>query len=276
MGAVGAIVLAVIRHPQLGRPGRMSFIVGVAGAGIAVLIGSIAFKSLPFRVAIGAMYVALAYLLVRAAQLPDLRGLIVQAFQSTMRITAMVAFILIGSTCFAVVFQGVNGGVWIEHLLAELPGGAWGFLAFINVFVFFLAFFLDYFEIAFIIVPMLAPVAQKLLEPVVGADAALIWFGVLLCVNMQTSFMHPPFGFALFYLRSVAPKEIRSADIYWGALPFVAMQVLLVAVVIAFPSLVTWPLSKPYTIDPSKVQIELRAPAADDEEESAPVVIAPR
>ena len=278
MGAVGAIVLAVIRHPRLGRPGQLAFGIGAACAVIAVAIGLVAFKSLPFRLVVGVMYVAIAYLLLRAAMLPDLRQLIIQAFQNTMRITAMVAFILIGSTCFAIVFQGVNCGVWIEHLLAGLPGGVWGFLAFINLFVFFLAFFLDFFEIAFIIVPMLAPVAQKLLAPVVGEDAALIWFGVMLCVNMQTSFMHPPFGFALFYLRSVAPKEIKSSDIYWGALPWVGLQVVMVALVIAFPILVTGLLSKPFTTDPSKVQIDLRSPGAsdDDEEQSAPVLIVPR
>src|SRR3712207_4968680 len=117
-----------------------------------------------------------------------------QAMANTMRITAMVIFILIGATVFSLVFQGVDGGLWIEHLLSKLPGGQVGFLIFVNLFVFFLAFFLDFFEIAFIVVPLLAPVAAKL-----GID--LIWFGVLLCVNMQTSFMHPPFGFALFYLR---------------------------------------------------------------------------
>ncbi|MFO0232514.1 MAG: TRAP transporter large permease subunit, partial [Burkholderiales bacterium] len=164
-------------------------------------------------------------------------------------------FILIGSTCFSIVFQGVDGNLWVEHLLSGLPGGAWGFLAFINVFVFFLAFFLDFFEIAFIIVPMLAPVAQKLLTPLVGADAALIWFGVILCVNMQTSFMHPPFGFALFYLRSVAPKEIKTSDIYMGAIPFVLLQVVMVALVISWPGLVTWALDKPLDVDLSTIEI---------------------
>ena len=126
-----------------------------------------------------------------------------------MRLTAMVIFILIGSTCFSVVFQGVDGGRWLEHLLTDLPGGIWGFLLFVNLFVFFIAFFLDFFEIVFIIVPLLAPIAKVVLAPVVGEDAALIWFGVMLCVNLQTSFMHPPFGFALFYLRGVAPKEVE-------------------------------------------------------------------
>ncbi|HTP97072.1 MAG TPA: TRAP transporter large permease subunit, partial [Burkholderiales bacterium] len=139
---------------------------------------------------------------------------------------------LIGSTVFSLVFRGVDGDLWVEHLLTSLPGGALGFLITVNVMVFLLAFFLDYFEIAFIMVPLLAPVAQKL-----GID--LIWFGVLLGVNMQTSFLHPPFGFALFYLRSVASKEIKTGDIYWGAIPFVCIQIIMVAVVIAFPGIVT-------------------------------------
>ena len=148
--------------------------------------------------------------------------------------------------------------------MSNLPGGVWGFLVVVNLFVFFLAFFLDFFEIAFIIVPMLAPVAQKILEPVVGHDAALIWFGVMLCVNVQTSFMHPPFGFALFYLRSVAPKEVKSSDIYWGSVPWVLLQLIMVVIVIAFPQSVTYFLDAPSTVDPSKVKIEIQAPPTDD------------
>jgi tripartite ATP-independent transporter DctM subunit len=164
-------------------------------------------------------------------------GLMKQAVESTASMTSFVIFILIGSTVFSLVFRGVDGDLWVEHLLSDLPGGALGFLIVVNVMIFFLAFFLDYFEIAFIMVPLLAPVAQKL-----GID--LVWFGVLLAVNMQTSFLHPPFGFALFYLRSVAPKDIKTSDIYWGAIPFVCIQVIMVAVVIAFPGIVTGNVSK--------------------------------
>src|SRR5229473_3130736 len=171
---------------------------------------------------------------------------------------------LIGATCFSITFQGVDGNRWVEHLMSNLPGGVWGFLVVVNLFVFFLAFFLDFFEIAFIIVPMLAPVAQKILEPVVGHDAALIWFGVMLCVNVQTSFMHPPFGFALFYLRSVAPKEVKSSDIYWGSVPWAFLQLIMVVIVIAFPQSVTYFLDAPSTVDPSKVKIEIQAPPTDD------------
>ena len=154
-----------------------------------------------------------------------------QAMDSTARLTSFVIFILIGSTVFSLVFRGVDGDLWVESLLTQLPGGAIGFLIVVNLLVFALAFFLDFFEIAFIVVPLLAPVAAKL-----GIDP--IWFGVLLGINMQTSFLHPPFGFALFYLRSVAPKSIATSDIYWGAVPFVLLQLLMVAIVIIFPEIV--------------------------------------
>ncbi|UGQ45693.1 TRAP transporter large permease [Massilia endophytica] len=159
-------------------------------------------------------------------------GLLKQAMMSTTRLSCFVIFILIGSTVFALVFRGVNGDLWVEHLLSSLPGGVTGFLIVVNIMFFVLAFFLDFFELAFILVPLVGPVAEKL-----GID--LIWFGVLLGVNMQTSFMHPPFGFALFYLRSVAPKEVKTTDIYWGSIPFVLIQVVMVALIIAFPSLVS-------------------------------------
>ena len=184
-------------------------------------------------------------------------ALLREAMSNTMRITAMVIFILIGATVFSLVFQGVDGSHWIEHLLSHLPGGQTGFLIFVNVFVFFLAFFLDFFEIAFIIIPLLVPVAAKL-------DIDLVWFGVLLCINMQTSFMHPPFGFALFYLRGIAPKEVLSRDIYWGAVPWLGLQLLLVAIVIAWPESVTYWLDKGTGVDPSTVRIEVPLPEADD------------
>ncbi|MDP1961076.1 MAG: TRAP transporter large permease subunit [Reyranella sp.] len=258
MGAVGSIVLAVIRHPRLGRAGRIAFVAGMVCCAIGIGLGMAGlFKSVPFKIAFGLMYLAVAFLCLRAAQIVELRGLMVQACRSTMRLTAMVAFILVGATCFSITFQGVDGGLWIEHMLTSLPGGAWGFLLFVNLFVFFLAFFLDFFEIAFIIVPLLTPVAQTVLAPIVGADAALIWFGVILCVNMQTSFMHPPFGFALFYLRGVAPPEVKSSDIYWGAIPWVFLQLIMVALVVAFPVLVTGLLDAPINVDLDKMRIVL-------------------
>jgi tripartite ATP-independent transporter DctM subunit len=184
--------------------------------------------------------------------------LIKEGMTGTMRITAMVVFILIGSRVFSLVFQGVDGAKWIEHLLTNLPGGQVGFLIVVNIFIFFLAFFLDFFEIAFIILPMLGPVAEKM-----GIN--MIWFGVLLCVNMQTSFMHPPFGFALFYLRGIAdtlfkegslPAKVQSRDIYLGAIPWVLMQIILVVIVIFVPQTVTVFLDKEVEFDLDKVQLE--------------------
>jgi tripartite ATP-independent transporter DctM subunit len=190
--------------------------------------------------------------------------LIRQAMGNTMRITAMVIFILIGATVFTLVFQGVDGGIWIEHLLALLPGGQTGFLVFVNVFIFFLAFFLDFFEIAFIVIPLLAPVAKAL-----GID--LVWFGVLICINMQTAFMHPPFGFALFYLRGVAPKTVLTRDIYLGAIPWLGLQLVLVAIVIFWPQSVTYWLDRTPRQDPSTVIIDLPPPAAAPDLPSVPI-----
>jgi tripartite ATP-independent transporter DctM subunit len=183
--------------------------------------------------------------------------LVREAMGNTMRITAMVIFILIGATVFSLVFQGVDGGIWIEHLLSYLPGGATGFLIFVNIFIFFLAFFLDFFEIAFIVIPLLAPVAKNL-----GID--LVWFGVLICINMQTAFMHPPFGFALFYLRGIAPKEVLTRDIYLGAIPWLGLQLLLVAIVIFWPESVTYFIDRGPRVDPSTVIIDLPPPVIQD------------
>jgi tripartite ATP-independent transporter DctM subunit len=173
--------------------------------------------------------------------------LLKQAMDSTARLTSFVIFILIGSTVFSLVFRLLEGDLWVEHLLTALPGGEIGFLIAVNLLVFILAFFLDFFEIAFIIVPLLAPVAASL-----GID--LVWFGVLLGINMQTSFMHPPFGFALFYLRSVAPRTVRTSDIYWGAIPFVLIQLVMVALVLTFPDLVGKDVE---TVDSGAVEIQL-------------------
>ena len=189
--------------------------------------------------------------------------LIRQATESTAKLSAFVVFILIGARVFSLTFYGVSGHLWVEHLLVSLPGGQIGFLLFVNAFVFVLAFFLDFFELAFIVIPLLGPAAEHL-----GID--LIWFGVILGVNMQTSFMHPPFGFALFYLRSVAPKEsfidrvtgkrmegVTTGQIYWGAVPFVVIQVIMVVLVILFPAMVMHYKGTGTQIDPDKVKIEI-------------------
>ena len=189
--------------------------------------------------------------------------LIRQAVESTAKLSAFVVFILLGARVFSLTFYGVSGHIWVEHLLTSLPGGQIGFLIFVNAFVFILAFFLDFFELAFIIIPLLGPAAEKL-----GID--LIWFGVILGVNMQTSFMHPPFGFALFYLRSVAPKEpyldrvtgkrtdgVTTGQIYWGAVPFVVIQVMMVLLVIMFPAMVMHYKRGMSTVDPNTIKIEI-------------------
>jgi TRAP-type mannitol/chloroaromatic compound transport system permease large subunit len=191
--------------------------------------------------------------------------LLKQAMDTTAKLSCFVMFILIGSTIFSLTFRGVDGDLWVEHLLLDLPGGEYGFLILVSVLVFVLAFFLDFFELAFIIVPLLGPVADKM-----GID--LIWFGVLLAVNMQTSFMHPPFGFSLFYLRSVAPKDeyvdkvtqkkipgVATGDIYWGSVPFICIQIVMIAVVLLFPGMVTHYKGTGVTVDPSTVKIEMQA-----------------
>lgn len=185
------------------------------------------------------------------------------ALTATTRLSAFVLFILIGARVFSLTFYGVNGHLWVEHLLVSLPGGEVGFLIAVNLLVFFLAFFLDFFELAFIIVPLLAPAADKL-----GID--LIWFGVLLGINMQTSFMHPPFGFALFYLRSVAAKvpyldkltgkrmePVTTGQIYWGAVPFVCIQIVMVGLTILFPSMVMHYKGEGSGVDPATIKIEV-------------------
>jgi tripartite ATP-independent transporter DctM subunit len=170
---------------------------------------------------------------------------------STMRLTAMVVFILLGARVFSLVFQGVGGGHWIEDMLSNLPGGVVGFLIFVNIFIFVLAFFLDFFEIAFIVIPLLAPVAESM-----GID--LVWFGVMICANMQTSFMHPPFGFALFYLRGIVPRDkVKTRDIYLGAIPWLVLQLILVGLLIAFPELVTFFLNKEVDVDLNTIEIVL-------------------
>ena len=215
----------------------------------------------------GAMGSAGALILALANRRLDLK-LMKQAMDTTAKLSSFVMFILIGSTVFSVVFRYVNGDVWVANLLTSLPGGQVGFLIVVNALAFVLAFFLDFFELAFIVVPLLGPVAEKL-----GID--LIWFGVLLGVNMQTSFMHPPFGYALFYLRSFAPGEVNTdsvtnrriaplttGQIYWGVIPFVLIQIIMVGIVIGFPSLVTATLDKGPKVNPATIHFE--APPSDD------------
>ena len=208
---------------------------------------------------------ALGALVMAVARRRMSMSLLKQALNTTTKLSCFVLFILIGATIFGLVFQGVDGPKWVEHLMSSLPGGPLGFLIVVNILIFFLAFFLDFFELSFIVVPLLAPVADKL-----GID--LVWFGVLLAVNMQTSFMHPPFGFALFYLRSVAPDKeytdrvtkktippVTTMQIYWGAVPFVLIQIIMVGLIIAFPGIVSSGLDKKEVYDLDKVRLQMEA-----------------
>ncbi len=192
-----------------------------------------------------------------------------QSLESTARLSAFVLFILIGSTIFSFTFTAVDGQLWVEHLFDKLPGGEIGFLVFVNFVIFVLGFFIDYFEIAFILVPLLAPVADKM-----GID--LVWFGILLAMNLQTSFLTPPFGFSLFFLRSVAPANayidritqqrvagVKTLDIYRGSIPFVLIQITMVVTLIAFPGLVTDSLSKGVKVDLDSIHIEVQSGGGD-------------
>jgi len=173
-----------------------------------------------------------------------------EASHSTALLSSFVMFILVGSTVFALTFRAVDGDLWVEHLFLQIPGGEIGFLIVVNLIIFLLGFFIDFFEIAFIVLPLLAPVADKL-----GLD--LVWFGVMIGMNMQTSFLTPPFGFALFYLRSVAPKEITTAHIYKGIIPFVSVQLVALLLTIAFPALVYTMTGGKKVVDTTNVKIEI-------------------
>ena len=252
---------------------RVTFVLIPPLALIFLVLGTI-FLGIATPTEGGAMGATGALVMALARGRIDLK-LIRQAMDSTMKLSCFVLFILIGATVFSLAFQGVDGPKWVEHLLSGLPGGQLGFLIVVNILVFVLAFFLDFFELAFIIIPLIGPVAEKL-----GID--LVWFGVLLAVNMQTSFMHPPFGFALFYLRSVAPHEdytdkvtkkpisrVTIEQIYWGAVPFVLIQVLMVGLIIAFPALVSSGLTKEATIDADKVLQQMQQDSQDKDASSA-------
>jgi TRAP-type mannitol/chloroaromatic compound transport system permease large subunit len=202
--------------------------------------------------------------------------LLKQALENTTKLSCFVLFILIGSTVFSFTFNAAEGHIWVEHLFANMPGGAMGFLIVVNILVFILGMFIDFFEIAFIVIPMLAPVADKLLPALLPAGApadwALIWFGVIIAMNLQTSFLTPPFGFALFYLRSVAARTdykdritgeaipaVTTGQIYKGAIAFIVIQLIMVAMVIIFPQLVI-DMETKKAIDLDSIQRQLEAP----------------
>lgn len=208
-----------------------------------------------------------------------------QALDNTAKLASFVLFILIGSTVFSFTFNAADGHLWVESLFHNMPGGGWGFLIVVNILVFILGMFIDFFEIAFIVIPLLAPVAQKILPgliPGMTADQAMIWFGVIIAMNLQTSFLTPPFGFALFYLRSVAAKfnykdrvtgeEIKAVttnEIYKGSIAFICLQIIMIVAIMAYPTLVTGNFEKEKKLSNADVMELLQGgfeePAAEGE-----------
>jgi TRAP-type mannitol/chloroaromatic compound transport system permease large subunit len=209
-------------------------------------------------------------------------SLLKQALENTAKLASFVLFILIGSTVFSFTFNAADGHIWVEHLFDGIPGGAWGFLVVVNILVFILGCFIDFFEIAFIVIPLLAPVAEKILPglvPGMTADDAMIWFGVIIAMNLQTSFLTPPFGFALFYLRSVAAKfdyrdrvtkevipAVTTTEIYKGSIAFIILQLIMVAAVMVFPQLVTGGIEKVEKLNSDQVMEQLQMPKSEEEE----------
>ncbi|MEO8849556.1 MAG: TRAP transporter large permease subunit [Casimicrobiaceae bacterium] len=257
-----AVINRVLKLGLLSRIAeRVTFVMIPPLALIFLVLGTI-FLGVATPTEGGAMGASGALIMALARRRLSL-SLLKQAMDTTAKLSTFVVFILIGARVFSLTFYGVSGNVWVEHLLTSLPGGALGFLIVVNILIFVLAFFLDFFELSFIIIPLVGPVADKL-----GID--LIWFGVLLAINMQTSFMHPPFGFALFYLRSVAAKKdyvdrvtgkmiarVTTGQIYRGAIPFVIIQVIMVGLVIAFPQMVLVYKSGESHVDPNSIHIEV-------------------
>ena len=215
-------------------------------------------------------------------------SLLKQALENTAKLASFVLFILIGSTVFSFTFNAADGHIWVEHLFVGMPGGAWGFLIVVNILVFILGCFIDFFEIAFIVIPLLAPVAEKILPSIVpgmSPDDVMIWFGVIIAMNLQTSFLTPPFGFALFYLRSVAAKfdyrdrvtkelipAVTTAEIYKGSIAFIILQLIMVAAIMAFPVLVTGGIEKTEKLNKDQVleQLQMITPTEEPKEEEKP------
>jgi TRAP-type mannitol/chloroaromatic compound transport system permease large subunit len=205
-----------------------------------------------------------------------------QALENTAKLASFVLFILIGSTVFSFTFNAADGHIWVEHLFLDMPGGAIGFLIVVNILIFILGCFIDFFEIAFIVIPILAPVAEKILPglvPGMTADQAMIWFGVIVAMNLQTSFLTPPFGFALFYLRSVAPKNdykdritgdnipsVKTSEIYKGSIAFIVLQLIMVAAIIVFPNLVTGGIKEGVKVDADAAFEQMLNQAGEDDD----------
>jgi len=293
-----ALALSVINHvTRLGLLSRLAeqvtFVLMPPLILIFLVLGTI-FLGVATPTEGGAMG-ALGALILTAFKRKLNMGLTTQALESTAKLSTFVLFILIGSTVFSFTFNAADGHIWVEHLFDNIPGGALGFLVVVNLLIFVLGMFIDFFEIAFIVIPLLVPAAEKILPELVPGmtpDQALIWFGVIVAMNLQTSFLTPPFGFALFYLRSVAARNdyqdrvtgktiagVSTAEIYKGSIAFIILQLIMVMVIIAVPSLVTGGLGGGEALDLDSVQLEaapnddMDAPPADDDarEESDPM-----
>jgi TRAP-type mannitol/chloroaromatic compound transport system permease large subunit len=253
------------RHWNLGYLSKMAeqvVIVLIPPLALIFLVLGTIFLGIATPTEGGAMGAAGALVMALAKRRLDMKTLM-QALDSTAKLATFVMFILIGARVFALTFYGISGDIWVEELMLALPGGETGFLIVVTIIVFILGCFLDFFEIAFVLVPLLAPVADKL-----GID--LVWFGVLLGLNLQVSFLTPPFGFALFYLRSVAPTKawhdqttnrmidpITTRAIYTGTLPFIAINVLMLGILIAFPGLVTHYKAPPVQINQTDINNQI-------------------
>ncbi|OHC63981.1 MAG: C4-dicarboxylate ABC transporter [Rhodocyclales bacterium GWA2_65_19] len=277
VSAFVALGLAILNHLfKLGLLSKLServtFVLIPPLVLIFLVLGTI-FLGLATPTEGGAMGALGAFIMALARRKLELR-LLKEALENTTKLAIFVLFILIGSTVFSFTFNAADGHIFIEHLFSKLPGGALGFLIVVNLLVFVLGMFIDFFEIAFIVVPLIAPVAEKILPGLLppGSDA-LIWFGVIIAMNLQTSFLTPPFGFALFYLRSVAAKSdyndritgkripaVTTNQIYSGAIAFIVLQVIMIAVVVIYPSIVLDSLDQPPAASAQDSQLEAPPP----------------
>ncbi len=278
IGALLALSLALInKHLKIGLLSRLTervtFVLIPPLVLIFLVLGTI-FLGIATPTEGGAMG-ALGALIMASARRKLSRRQLVQALDATVRLACFVMFILIGSTVFSFTFNAADGHIWVEELFHSMPGGALGFLIVVNLLVFALGCFIDFFEIAFIVIPILAPVANKMLPGLLPEgtppEMVLVWFGVILAMNLQTSFLTPPFGFALFYLRSVAAKSdykdritgeaipaVATSQIYKGSIAFIVLQLIMVAAVIAYPQLVTGGIEKTKKLDADKILRQLQ------------------
>ena len=295
VGAVLALVLALVNKGlRIGLLSRLTeqvtFVLIPPLVLIFLVLGTI-FLGVATPTEGGAMGALGALIMAFGHRKLNLR-LMIQALDNTTRLSIFVLFILIGSTVFSFTFNAADGHIWVEHLFKDMPGGALGFLIVVNILIFILGCFIDFFEIAFIVIPILAPVADKLLAGFLPAGTApemtMIWFGVVIAMNLQTSFLTPPFGFALFYLRSVAARKdykdrvtgetipaVQTSQIYQGSIAFIILQVIMVAAVIAFPVLVTGGIEKTVQIDAEKILQQMQMQSREGLTAPAPETPAP-